>query len=84
MSTSDRLIPTKNIDATHVTSCRCIRNPILSVVLFKRDDPLSDEPNTEYITWYWNHECGGFGEGHYGMTLEQGKEDFLKRLKFLL
>ncbi|HEC72594.1 MAG TPA: hypothetical protein ENI36_03215 [Thermoplasmatales archaeon] len=80
---SEHHMPTKNVGAQLVTSCRCIRNPILSVVLFKRKAEHI-EGGIEHITWYFNHECNGFGEGHYGMDEREGKEDFLKRLKSLL
>jgi hypothetical protein len=36
--------------------------------------------SVQFVTWFYNTECGGYSWGHYVFNLDSAMDDFNKRL----
>jgi hypothetical protein len=70
---NEKEIPKKNVRFKIVESKRSKKSDFISVVLGQ----LVDE--SEFVTWLFNHQDGGFFWGHYFSDYTSAKKDFINR-----
>lgn len=59
-------IPAINVGYIILVSRRSTTDPHLSIVLgFNKDQFQPDWRYAPLVTWYFNHQTGGFGHGNY-------------------
>ena len=78
MLSMDRLIEVQRYAlrlpfAVEILNAKTTHTKYLSVVFCKKVD------SEEYVTWSFNHSCGGFHLGHYFRSKAHAVKDFILR-----